>query len=328
MAHEMTELDQMFSANRILPWHYGQGTNVLLLDDAPETRMQRMVAAGHDWTVIEHDIMDAETFDMIESSKRLIRSDTGTELKVVNKSYTVIQNVVGHEIFEALIASHKLTDATGGTTNGGAVCYLQGQIDEPRFVVGDDSPIYPYTGVLWSHDLSTSFQALEGTIRMVCKNTCKWAELMAKRSGHRYVFKHTANALEKIEECKAVISGVSQNTDELIAVLNSLGLLQAGARQREQFIKAVIPEPPALYTTDRVKRNIEKARFDLAALFDTETIPEAHKHTGYGLLQAGIEYLDHVRAYQSIATYIGRTLLNVEPLKKRLVPIIKEVCAA
>ena len=35
--------------------------------------------------------------------------------------------------------------------------------------------------------------------------------------------------------------------------------------------------------------------------------------------------LDHVRSYQSMDTYIGRTLLKVEPLKKRLVPIIREL---
>jgi phage/plasmid-like protein (TIGR03299 family) len=327
MAHMMTTDDQMFSV-REAPWHMGMGTNVLILDDAPETRIQRMVAAGHDWSVHTHQLMDAETFDMVESTKRLLRSDTGTELACVNSSYTVVDNIVGHEIFEALIANRKLTDATGGTTMGGGVCYLQGRIDEPRFVDGDDSPIYPYTGVLWSHNLTTSWQALEGNVRIVCMNTLKLAEAMGKKSGKRYVFKHTANVLDKIEECKAVIAGISNETDELVTLLNDLGLMTADRRARDRFIRTVIPEPPRLYITDRVKHNIDKARFDLVSLFESETIPEHHKETGYGLMLAGVEYLDHVRSYQSLDTYIGRTLLNVEPLKKRLVPIIKEVCAA
>lgn len=321
----MTQLDQMFSV-REAPWHMGMGTNVLLLDTAPERRLERMVAAGHDWTVEEHRMMDAETFDMIEEFKRLVRSDTGTTLYCPSVSYTVVQNVVGHELFEALIEGGTLTDATGGTTNGGAVCYLQGRLDEPRFVPGDPSPLYPYVGVLWSHNLTTSFQALEGTVRIVCMNTLKLAEAMGKRSGRRYVFKHTANVLEKIDECKSVIAGISKNTDDLVIVLSELGLMKADRGARDRFIRTVIPEPPRIYMSDRVKKNIDDARVKLAMLFDSGTIPEAHKETGYGLLQAGIEYLDHVRSYQSMDTYIGRTLLKEEPLKKRLVPIIKEVC--
>lgn len=325
MSHEMTQLDQMFSV-RQAPWHMGMGTNVLILDSAPERRMERMAAAGHDWTVEEHRMMDAENFEMIEEFKRLVRSDTGTTLYCPSMSYTVVQNVVGHELFEALIEGGNLTDATGGTTGGGAVCYLQGRLDEPRFVAGDDSPLYPYVGVLWSHNLTTSFQALEGTVRIVCMNTLKLAEAMGKRSGRRYVFKHTANVLEKIEECKNVIAGISQNTDDLVTVCNELGLLKAGPRARDRFIQTLIPEPPHIYITDRVKKNIDEARFNLANLFDGSTVPEAHKETGYGLLSAGVEYLDHVRAYQSLDTYIGRTLLKEEPLKKRLIPIIREVC--
>lgn len=100
MSHGMTQIDQMFSV-REAPWHMGMGTNVLLLDSAPERRLERMVAAGHDWTVLEHKMMDAETFEMVEEFKRLVRSDTGTTLYCPAISYTVVQNVVGHEIGRA-----------------------------------------------------------------------------------------------------------------------------------------------------------------------------------------------------------------------------------
>ena len=324
MSHEMLQNDEMFSV-REAPWHMGLGTNVLILDSSPETRMQRMVAAGHDWTVEEHSMVDDETFDPVEGWKRLVRSDDATTLYCTQESYTVVQNIVGHEIFEALIEGGTLIDATGGTTRGGRMCYLQGKLDEPRFVVGDTSPSYPYTGVLWSHDMSTGLVALEGIIRMVCQNTIKLAELMSKKSGRLYSWKHTANVLEKIDECKAIIRGASANALQYIEICNELGLLEMGMREREQFIKMMIPEPPAAYISDRVKKNIDEARLDLASLFLTDTIPDAHKNTGYGMLSAGIEYLDHVRSYQSMDTYIGRTLLKVEPLKKRLVPIIREL---
>jgi len=64
------------------------------------------------------------------------------------------------------------------------------------------------------------------------------------------------------------------------------------------------------------------------AIFDGPTIPEAHRNTAYGLVQAGIEYLDHLRSYRNSDTYLGRTLLRDEPLKRKLVPMVRELAAA
>jgi hypothetical protein len=41
---------------REAPWHLGSGTNVLMLDATPETRMARIEAAGHTFTVEETDV--------------------------------------------------------------------------------------------------------------------------------------------------------------------------------------------------------------------------------------------------------------------------------
>jgi hypothetical protein len=55
MGHEMTDSDRMYSV-REAPWHMGTGTNVLMLDTAPETRMLRIDAAGHGFSVEETDV--------------------------------------------------------------------------------------------------------------------------------------------------------------------------------------------------------------------------------------------------------------------------------
>jgi hypothetical protein len=39
-----------------------------------------------------------------------------------------VQNVVGHELFEALSKGARLDDGTGGTIKGGAVCYLTARL--------------------------------------------------------------------------------------------------------------------------------------------------------------------------------------------------------
>src|SRR6266545_7768965 len=135
MGHEMTSSDQMYSV-REAPWHLGSGTNVLMLDAAPETRMVRIEVAGHAFTVEENDVylrkedpagepghVDA-TFPKVDGWKALTRSDTADVLNVARGSYEVVQNIVGHELFETLSKGTKLDDGTGGTVKGGAVCYL------------------------------------------------------------------------------------------------------------------------------------------------------------------------------------------------------------
>ncbi len=87
MGHEMTSSDQMYSV-REAPWHLGSGTNVLMLDQAPETRVVRIDAAGHAFTVEEHDVylrneqlqdeagQVEAAFPKVDGWKALVRSDT------------------------------------------------------------------------------------------------------------------------------------------------------------------------------------------------------------------------------------------------------------
>src|SRR6266511_113908 len=187
MPHEMTEHDQMYSV-REAPWHMGSGTNVLMLDAAPETRVVRIEVAGHAFTVEESDVhlrkeqpaqddMEPDvTFQKVEGWKALTRSDTCDVLHVARGSYEVVQNIVGHELFEALSVGARLDDGSGGTVKAGAVCYLSARVDEPQTVNGDDSPIYPYVVVLWTHDGSGALQARRTSVRPVCWNTISFGK--------------------------------------------------------------------------------------------------------------------------------------------------------
>ena len=97
--------------------------------------------------------------------------------------------------------------------------------------------------------------------------------------------------------------------------------------QRELFITEFIPMPPAGLVTDRVARNVDEARMALRAIFGTATT-EHVAHTGYGLVQAAGEYLDHVRGARSWETRLNRTLIRPEPLKHRALSLIREITTA
>lgn len=325
---------------RTAPWHLGTGTNVLMLDTAPETRMARMAAAGQDWTVLEEDVYrkltreiqtsggyvaESTTFPTIPGWKIITRSDTGAILNVPRDSYEVVQNVVGHELYEILAKGARLDDGTGGTVKGGAVCYLAARLDEPAQVNGDPSPIFPYIVVTWAHDGSGAIQARRTSVRVVCWNTLSLAEAESARSGRQYTFRHTARVLDRIEDAKRVIAGAREDAAAFIELANELAAIPATDTQRELFVERFIPAPVADVVSDRVRANIDEARAKVRGIFDSPTIPEAHRNTAYGLVTAGVEYLDHLRGYRNSDTYLGRTLLRDEALKARLVPMVREV---
>jgi Domain of unknown function (DUF932) len=88
-----------------------------------------------------------------------------------------------------------------------------------------------------------------------------------------------------------------------------------------------IPMPPQGLVTDRVARNVEEARQALRMIFESKTTEQV-AGTGYGLVQAAGEYLDHVRNARSWETRLNRTLIRPEPLKHRALSLIREVVSA
>lgn len=339
MAHEMTKDDRMFSV-RIAPWHMGQGTNVNILEAVPENRAERMMQAGHDFMVEENDVhykversdegsaLVRVTFPKLPGYKMLTRSDTGLIFAVLNDTYEVAQNVVLHELFEALAGQAVLTDATGGTVRGGALCYLSALIDEPVLVNGDNSYTYPFLVVTTAHDGSGSMAARRTSYRPVCANTVSAGELEGERTGLSYTFRHTKNMAARIEDAKRIIAGVREDTSAWVELANELAALPVTDTQRELFITTFIPAPVGQVVSDRVLDNISTARAKVRGVFDSDTIPEAHRNTAYGLVQAGVEYLDHLRGVRNQDTYLGRTLLRPEPLKAKLVPMVRELVSA
>jgi phage/plasmid-like protein (TIGR03299 family) len=334
MSHEMTELDQMYSV-RLAPWHMGMGTNVVMLDTAPDSRPERMACAGHDFIVEQFPIYrdsrigftgDGEQYTHIDGWNMLARDDTGDVLHVAKDTYQIVQNDVGHEIFEALSDGASLDDGTGGTVKNGALCYLSARVDEEYKVNGDNSVICPYIVVTWTHDGTGAFQSRATSVRPVCWNTISAGEMQAKSTGRNFTFRHTKNILERIEDAKLVIAGARQDTLKFIELGNELAAIAINNQVREQFIEWFIPMPESKFViSDRVIDNILDARVNLRNIFNSPTIPDEHRYTAYGLMQAGIEYLDHIRTYRNHSTYLGRTLLRDEPMKKKLVPMIREL---
>jgi phage/plasmid-related protein TIGR03299 len=309
-------------------WH-GLG---VVLDDYPG-REKAMELAGHNFKIAELPVyVQGHTQKLAEGFKALVKympedETHGDIMNITRDSYTPIQNDVGWDIVDAIVGEGALYE-TGITLKGGAVCCVLAWLNEPTQVPGDDSVTLPYCNVSWSHDGSGAVMARATSIRVVCWNTQSAAEMQGKKLGTDFTFRHTKNAMARIEDAKMAMKGIRDNHHEFMELATELANIKITAEQRELFVVNFIPMPEEAMISDRVKNNIEAARSQVRNLFDHESIPEAHNLTGYGLHLAGVEYLDHLRGYQNKSTYFGRQLLKNEPMKAKLTKLIHEVAKA
>lgn len=163
---------------------------------------------------------------------------------------------------------------------------------------------------------------------MVCWNTYNAASLQGDRTGRQFIFRHAGKVADRIEEAKEAIAGLRTETEEWRKLAEELYALPVRTDQVTAFTFQFIPEPPADVISDRVRSNIDRARETFRKLYLESPTTESHRGTALGIVDASVEYLDHVRGYRSSDTYLGRTLLRPEPLKAKAVNLVRQVVGA
>ncbi len=241
-----------------------------VLQDYPG-REQAMELAGHNWDVAErpvaHQRRDANgvlRFVELPGYVEHFRSDNGLTLQVCRSSFERIQNKVPYDVAEALIDTGFLYE-TAGSLNGGAQNYLTLLLNEPITITGDDSTTLPYAGMSWAHDGSMSFSVRSTSVRQVCENTVSASEAEGKRLGTNFVFKHTKNVMERIEDAKKAIQGVRANHAVYVEAMEALAAIPVTPSQRDLYVATIIGDRGGVVSTsatvsDRVRNNIEEER--------------------------------------------------------------------
>jgi phage/plasmid-like protein (TIGR03299 family) len=235
-----------------------------------------------------------EHYETVSGWKAVSRSDTGTVLSVNRDTYTVIDHGEMGEIVEAVLAQPNVKWETAGVLDEGRSVWCLALLDEPVALPGDDSPTLPYLAITNRHD-GTAACALRATaVRIVCANTFRAAELEGERTGATFSFIHRSSWRSRIEEARRAVTGARTEIRRYTELANELLAIPVTPRQRELFVTEFIPMPPQGLVTDRVARNVEEARQALRLIFESKTTEQV-AGTGYGLVQAAGEYLDHVR---------------------------------
>jgi len=260
---------------------------------------------------------------LVPGEARVIRNDTGLHLGSVTDAYTPIGHDLMGEVMEALAESSDgtLRFETAGSVREGRNVWALAYLDEPIEVAGDDTATLPFLALLNAHDGGGALKVIPTSVRVVCWNTYRAAELQGERSGQQFTFRHVGDVRDRVEEAKQAIRGVRTAQAEWVELAERLAGFRVDDAAVASFVSSFIPEPVEAIVSDRVRNNIQVARGALSSIINYEPTCDGHRGTALGLVDGAVEYLDHVRAFRSRDTLMNRTLLRPEPMKAKLVEL-------
>src|SRR5699024_487760 len=181
---------------------------------------------------------------------------------------------------------------TGGSLKGGSKVWLLIRLRDPLIIGGDDATAtIPYYALQNNHDGLGSFRGQATMTRIVCDNTAQVADLDARARGTEFVFRHTRNVKDRIDEARAALAGWRESIESYRLLAEHLASEPISRAEARLFIESFIPEPMEHIVTERVRNNIDRSREAWWEFYNDQTT-ERLQDTRWGLVQASVEYLN------------------------------------
>jgi phage/plasmid-like protein (TIGR03299 family) len=287
------EFKQGFSVREAM-WH-GLGT---ILPDYVD-RAEGMKLAGHDRTIhtvplyLKSDMPGI--FPIVSDFVATVGSDRPDHaLGVVGETYGIVQESSLWDLADAFYGEGGFRAETGGLLRDGRLAWLllkNGNADVP----GDPSSVSDYVFLATSHDSSYPLSARRTRVRVVCKNT--WDAAMF---GKQAIFslKHTSRVNDRIEAVRSILERDRAEQQEEADILGQLVTQRIEPGEINAFLAEWFDLEKAFQTSQdgstRALTMAETAIGEVRTLLASPTC-QGISDTRYGLLQAGIEYLDYVK---------------------------------
>ena len=251
MAHN---IETMFSAGRVKPWHYAETSEVTKLIQEAPTSGDALRYAGLDW-MVEQTPVYMENGIEIPNYKANIRSTDKSCLGIVSDRYKIVQNTEAFEFTDAIVGETEngvVTYETAGSLCGGRKIWLLAKMPVQK-VLDDD--VEPYMFFSNSHDGSGAIKVGMTPIRIVCNNTLNMALNSAKRS---WSTKHVGDMQSKLEEAKLCL----QMADKYMQNLDIEADRLANAKLYKEQIDEILDEmfPIDENDSERKKQNVQSAK--------------------------------------------------------------------
>jgi phage/plasmid-like protein (TIGR03299 family) len=184
--------------------------------------------------------------------------------------------------------------------------------------------VIPYYSLQNNHDGKGSFRGQATLVRVVCANTAQMADLDSQARGTEFVFRHTKNVRERIEEARQALAGWRNAIGRWELLSAFLMEVPISKDQATEFIELFIPQPPPHVTSERVLHNVEVGQALMRDILYGETCVGI-EGTCYGLVQASVEYSNHYRRAISQESRFKRAYLTRDKITADAVELAQQV---
>lgn len=160
-------------------------------------------------------------------------------------------------------------------------------------VPGDQGgDLQPYLLIVNSFGGWTPFAGIIAFIRPVCMNTFQAA--YGTKTKHRFAIKHTGTLDGKLQMAREALGIAFQHAEEVKALTQTLMTTRLVEDQVRDIIDSVWPKAPG------AKRDEPRSPIALKVQqqYDASPTLDGIRGTGWGVLNAVTEYLDHVAEYR------------------------------
>ncbi len=250
-------------------WH-GLGT---LLETAPKTAEEAIVAAGLDWRVKKTPLfseLSEQTSIAIPdhysvTRKRVIEGKFHYDsLGVVGNKYTCLQNRDAFNFFDRVIETGEAEYHTAGSLKEGRTIWMLAKLGDPMQIAGNDL-VEKFILLCNSHDGSSCVNMAMTPIRVVCANTLSMAMSKGNNSKKMSV-RHTSSMLNRMSDMAEYLGYLNETFEETAQVYRELAAVPVVPKTLEDFFLTLVPDPKeghngrAASTRDKLNELYETGR--------------------------------------------------------------------
>ena len=299
MAHELNQKANGQAAMAYVgatPWHQlGQRME-------PDATLEDWkTAAGLNWTAEKKPVLFIDSTGEqkpVPGRFVLSRSDTNHPFEVVSAQYQPVQPDTIMDFFGAVIRNNGFRMETLGALFNGEKIFALARAGDVQEVVSGDA-VAPFLLLATSFDKSSPTLVTPTTVRVVCKNTLAMAvheesskAFRSVRVVHRTAFNPTAVRSD-------LGLHVASSFERFMANSKALAAKQVNYASFERFMQNLLATNvdgklvPLAINEARKHRTFEKVQrlFDMGIGADIPAV----RGTGWGLVNAVTEYVDHGR---------------------------------
>lgn len=277
------------SGERQLPWH----KLGVVTDGALDAATALSTARLNDWNVrLVPDVAVIEGgFYTTEGASRVVRTNpfTGAPqvLSWVSDSYSIVQN---EDMFAFLDTFGELGGAkfeTAGSLSDGRRVFVTMRMPQELLVAGMD-PVETYILFTSTHDGNGSAEGLIVPNRVVCRNTL---DLAMGNQIRRVRIRHTGQAVNRLQQAAEILSATEGYVGSFKKACEHLAAQKMVMREVDAFLEQLFPleSSPSKQAVTQAANKREAVR---ALVKNSNTIQDEFRMTGWGVLNAAVEWYD------------------------------------